>query len=196
MAAAVWVPLDDVDAENGTMSVMPGFHTRGQLPRLLDTSPGVSFRQSIQPAALEGGTAVEYKLQPGQVALHDVMLPHASRANQSNQRWRRVIVIRYLSAHCRLGTEVYEDFADGTTFPREYFCVGGSDRYGCRRSAFDRGPGFTGEAHVVSLGQPRPGSSSPPPEEPGIVQGPANHLSPLAAAAGVAAAGELTTAKL
>ena len=40
LAGAVWITLDDVDEENGTMSILPGLHTRGELPRLADRTDG------------------------------------------------------------------------------------------------------------------------------------------------------------
>ena len=46
------------------------------------------------------------------------MIPHYSPPNTSSD-WRRVIVIRYLAADCRLGREAYQDFRTGAGFPRE-----------------------------------------------------------------------------
>eukprot|EP01050_Picozoa_sp_SAG11_P031328 SAG11_NODE_9690_length_889_cov_1.858228_1_plen_111_part_00 len=108
-------------------------------------------------------------------------MPHASRPNITTSDWRRVIVIRYLAASCRLGRETYYDF------PREYFCVAGTDAYGCRRDAFDPGSGsstggYTGDPAVVPLGQHEAGGQ-PPPVELDVREGRAN----LLPAAGIAA---------
>ena len=51
MAAAVWIPLDDVHDSNGTMRVLPGYHTQGTLPRVVDPSQP-AFTQSIDDAVM------------------------------------------------------------------------------------------------------------------------------------------------
>ena len=59
-------------------------------------------------------------------------------------------------------------FQDAEDFPREYFLVAGEDTegYGARRSPFDtQGPGYFGDASVVSLAQNEGGD---PPEESGV----------------------------
>ena len=63
------------------------------------------------------------------------------QAQNHSNTWRRVIVIRYLAASCRLGREIYTGFRDAEDFPREYFLVAGEDTegYGARRSPFDSG---------------------------------------------------------
>ena len=165
MSAAVWIALDDVDEGNGTMTVVPGYHRLGTLPRIIDQSQeGFSnrksgFSQSIRPDALPtDGREVTYEMSAGQMAMHHVMTPHSSPANTDPTRWRRVIVIRYLSADSALGCQTYQSFHDGSDFPREYFLLRGADTrgYGCRRSAFDpptaQAPGYVGDPAVVSLG--------------------------------------------
>ena len=90
------------------MSVLPGHHTLGTLPRIV--TPGVPFSQAVDPKAMPDdleAAAVEYNLTAGQMAMHHVMIPHSSAQNHSDA-WRRVIVIRYLAASCRLGRETCE----------------------------------------------------------------------------------------
>ena len=97
MAAAVWVSLDDVDEDNGTMEVLPGWHTKGVLPRVLDTRE--YFAQHIDPDALPPDVDElkrSYTLRAGEAALHGVLCPHTSGPNLSD-RWRRVIVLRYIA---------------------------------------------------------------------------------------------------
>jgi hypothetical protein len=152
MAAAVWIALDDVDAENGTMEVLPGYHKRGVLPRVLDTR--AYFAQHIDPAALPSNLDKlkrPYYMKAGQAALHGVLCPHSSGPNAS-ERWRRVIVLRYIAADAELGVGVWRDFRGaGAPFPREYFLVGGEDRLGrgYRRSPYDTSaPGYLGDPQV------------------------------------------------
>ena len=173
MSAAVWIALDDVDGGNGTMSVLPGHHTKGTLPRIV-TPWASTFTQTVDPAVMPAdveAAAHEYRLKAGQMAMHDVMIPHSSVANTDANRWRRVIVIRYLAASCRLGREVYTSFRDGVEFPREYFLVAGQDTesYGFRRSPFEgQQQGYVGDASVVSLAQPDPEQGGPAEVGPGV----------------------------
>ena len=151
MAAAVWLALDDVDEESGTMSVLPGYHRHGALPRVLDARK--YFAQHIDPDALPADVEqrkVTYRMKAGEAALHHVLVPHSSGANRSD-RWRRVIVLRYIAADAELGVGDWRDYrGEGAPFPREYFLVGGEDRLGrgYRRSPFETGKGYTGDPSV------------------------------------------------
>ena len=154
MAAAVWIALDDTNEESGTMSVLPGWHDRGALPRVLDTRE--YFAQRIDPEALPSDMEQRkhtYRLNAGEAALHHVMAPHSSGPNRS-ERWRRVIVLRYIAADAELGVGDWRDYrGEGAPFPREYFLVSGEDRLGrgYRRSPFDGGPGYIGDPGVEPL---------------------------------------------
>jgi phytanoyl-CoA hydroxylase len=138
LAPGVWIALDDVDRENGTMSVLPGWHNKGELPRR--DSGGVAFSEEIQPDALPADLetdCVEYRLRAGQMAIHHTMIPHTSTPNSSN-RYRRVLVLRYMSADGTVGAKEYEDYRTGEKFARECFLVRGEDvrKRGLRRSPF------------------------------------------------------------
>ena len=138
LAGSVWLPFDNVDNRNGTMSVLPGWHNKGELPRR--QSSDNLFTEEIEPDALPADLEerrVEYCLRAGQLAIHDTMMPHASTPNSSNQ-YRRVLVLRYMSADSKAGPKEYEDYRTGEKFPRECFLVRGEDvgNYGLRRSPF------------------------------------------------------------
>ena len=142
MPGAVWIPLDDVDEENGTMSILPDWHTKGQLPRLIvEDGDKPLFREEIDPKDLPDDAdqrKVTYRLEAGQMATHHTMLPHCSTPNRSD-RWRRIISMRYVAADAQLGEKVYKDFRTLEPFDRAFFLVRGEDikGYGLKRSPFD-----------------------------------------------------------
>ena len=139
LAAGLWVALDDVDLENGTMSILPGWHNKGELPRR--DSGNELFNEEIDPEAMPADIdelKVDYRLKAGQLAIHDTMMPHSSTPNVSD-RWRRVLVLRYMSAHGKASPKQYEDYRTGESFPRECFLLRGRDvnNQGLRRSPFE-----------------------------------------------------------
>ncbi len=138
--SSLWIPFDDVNEENGTMGVLPRWHTKGALPRLFAEND--FFDQSIDPASLPQNVderAVVYRLQAGQAATHDPMIPHYSLPNGSN-RWRRLMTLRYMQADGKdMGERHYTSYLDRTTFDREYYLVRGIDVHGrgLRNSPFE-----------------------------------------------------------
>jgi hypothetical protein len=128
LPAGIWIAFDDMDEDNGAMSVLPGWHTKGKLP----TKPNpdcITFDTRIDPAALPENAnelRAQYRMPAGGAAIHDTMIPHVSRPNVS-ERWRRVLVLRYIRADAELGDKEYEDYRDGSSFPRRFFLVRGED---------------------------------------------------------------------
>jgi len=53
-------------------------------------------------------------------------LPHNSVPNKSD-RWRRVLVLRYMVSDCQTNDMEYEDYRTGEKFPRQYYLVRGKD---------------------------------------------------------------------
>eukprot|EP01052_Picozoa_sp_SAG31_P021981 SAG31_NODE_1727_length_7429_cov_4.342701_2_plen_199_part_00 len=171
-AAGVWIAVSDVDAANGTMSVMPRAHKAGVLPRLVDkvlleknrSSGKPAFSDTIDPRALpilkqHGALPMRsYDLPAGSLGLHDSLAPHSALPNSSD-RWRLVLVFRFVSAAGTFGMKEYTDCFTGERFPREYFLVRGedTDSKGFRRSPWSDSataggqPGYVGEP-AVDLG--------------------------------------------
>ena len=140
LAGAVWIPIDDVDEENGTMSILPDWHNKGVLPRKADDDSQKLFTQEIDPTALPDNIdelKVRYDLKGGQMATHDTMLPHHSGPNQSS-RWRRQFGFRYMAAEGQIGDKVYYNFRTLEPFNRRFFLVRGEDvkGYGLNLSPF------------------------------------------------------------
>lgn len=138
-AAGIWIPLDDLlDADIGTMSVLPGWHNRGVIPTATQDDKLFPGRIDLDnlPEDLQSQQVI-YHLHAGQLAIHDTMLPHSSLPNRSD-RWRRVIGLRYVSAEIDLAYKEYPNFRTGEMFEREFFLVRGNDvrGHGLRRSPF------------------------------------------------------------
>jgi ectoine hydroxylase-related dioxygenase (phytanoyl-CoA dioxygenase family) len=95
---SAWVALDDVDADNGCMSMVPGSHRWGDRIRDLFALP--SFED--MPATWEGHD-VEVRLCPvrrGEVHYHHALTWHGSHANRSG-RPRRAIAVHYMTQDTR-----------------------------------------------------------------------------------------------
>lgn len=132
----IWIPFDDIDDDNGAMAVLPGWHTKGTLARRDSGLDG--FNEEIHPNAMPDDLdelKVAYTLRAGQAAIHNVMMPHASPPNRSD-RWRRVLVLRYIAAGGEFGHKTYEDYRTGVPFDRQYILVRGEDmaHQGLKRS--------------------------------------------------------------
>ena len=97
----LWLPLDDVDASNGGMRVLPRLHQWGALPGgpiiddagNADAGAGSGIAMDVLQPRLGG--AISYKLRAGQPAAHHPWTPHCSGDNKTD-RPRRVLLIRLL----------------------------------------------------------------------------------------------------
>ena len=123
---ALWIAFDDMNASNGAMAVLPGLH-RSTLPRR--QSKDDAFTEEIEPVAhLENVEQVKvlYDFPAGGAAIHHTMIPHSSATNTSD-RWRRVLVLRYMAADDQMPEKTYEDYRNGAPFDREYYLVRGRE---------------------------------------------------------------------
>lgn len=119
-----WVALDDVDEENGCMSMVPGSHTWGNHMNYLAT-----FKQfSDMPDSFEGHE-IEIRTCPvksGEVHFHHALTWHGSNANRSG-RPRRAIAIHFMTEETRYvasGEHVMKPFvevADGEVMKGDHF---------------------------------------------------------------------------
>lgn len=128
---SLWLALDDVDDDNGTMYVLPGYHTGDPLPRR-DTTDDL-FDEEIDPAALPKDVdqrQVGYFLKAGQAGMHHVMIPHRSPVNRSKDRWRRVLVVRYMSADGEMASKQYPNYRTKKMFDRKFILLRGEDTLG------------------------------------------------------------------
>ncbi|MFM1850899.1 MAG: hypothetical protein RIS54_583 [Verrucomicrobiota bacterium] len=120
-----WVALDDVDVDNGCMSMVPGSHLWGDHMDHLRTWK--DFVKDV-PAEFEGHK-VEVKFCPvkkGEVHFHHSLTWHGSHANTSG-RPRRAIALHYMTGETRYveaGEHPMKQFvtvADGELLAGEHF---------------------------------------------------------------------------
>ncbi len=92
---SVWVPLDDVSAENGTLRVLPGSHRRTHT--VVDSDGADSngeFRNRIDPATIPADETVTCEVPAGSLVVFSDALLHASTPNGSG-RDRYAIISTY-----------------------------------------------------------------------------------------------------
>ena len=96
-AITAWYAVDDSDAENGCMQVIPGTQVSGVLAHGKAGQVGnlLSINQEVQVTPDEAAQAVNMPLKSGQISLHDGTLIHGSLPNRSNRR-RCGLTLRYV----------------------------------------------------------------------------------------------------
>ena len=125
--ASVWIALDDLSDENGTMYVLPGYHRKGAL-----THHAIStewFTDAIEPAELPDCPErheVGYFFRAGGGAMHHELIPHRSPPNSSGG-WRRTMLARYISADGVMPDRQYPHYRTGEKFDRQYYLLRGED---------------------------------------------------------------------
>lgn len=121
-----WVALDDVDEENGCMSMVPGSHRWGNQIAFLNT-----LRSFDDMPSTFQGHPVEVRRCPvrkGEVHFHHALVWHGSHANNSG-RPRRAIALHYMTNETRYvasGDHVMKQFvslADGEMMQGDHFPV-------------------------------------------------------------------------
>lgn len=101
-ATTVWIALDTVDHENGTMQVAVGsHHTPEHLPvHFGDASPFMAAERPSTPRLPQTGVEerfpiVTYEVGPGEGAFHHPLVWHGSVPNRTDRR-RCALVLRYV----------------------------------------------------------------------------------------------------
>jgi non-haem Fe2+, alpha-ketoglutarate-dependent halogenase len=115
-----WVALTPSTPESGCMRVVPGTHTRDQVPHK-DTFAETNLLSRGQEIAVEvdEDEAVDVVLQPGEMSLHHVRLFHGSKPNHSKEP-RIGYAIRYLPTYVSQTNDVRDTAS----------LVRGTDEYG------------------------------------------------------------------
>ncbi len=104
-----WIPLDFADADSGAMTFVRGSHRWNQVfrPNLFVSTmpiPGTDGDEvpEIDALAARGEVdLVQWDLGPGDVSVHHARTLHAAGPNQTLDRWRRAISIRYCGDDAR-----------------------------------------------------------------------------------------------
>ncbi|HEX3349805.1 MAG TPA: phytanoyl-CoA dioxygenase family protein [Acetobacteraceae bacterium] len=126
-----WVALTPSTPASGCMQVIPGTHTRDQVPHR-DTFAGANLLSRGQEIAVEvdRAQAVDVVLRPGEMSLHHVRIFHGSEPNRADHP-RVGLAIRYIPTRLRQvgartsamlvrGTDAYGNFDPEPSPEREF----------------------------------------------------------------------------
>lgn len=108
----VWVPLDPVSEENGTLCVVPGSHRLDVRPH--EIREGINFG-AVAARGVEGNEefhreSVPMEMSPGDCLFFNTRLLHRSGGNRTDGH-RRVITLHLASARCRSTGPAISEFA-------------------------------------------------------------------------------------
>jgi ectoine hydroxylase-related dioxygenase (phytanoyl-CoA dioxygenase family) len=107
---SIWVPFDAVSPENGVVSYIKGSHRWAKLirpksPRL--TAEGVTDEMSTSNQGKDFNPdapdieLLKWNLEPGDVLVHHGMTVHGAPANQTQDRRRRALAVRFAGPQTR-----------------------------------------------------------------------------------------------
>jgi len=131
----LWLALDDSDAENGCMRVIPRTHT-STLQEMKPRNEVVNVLGSgMDDHFVDESLAQDIILKAGDVSIHHPNIIHGSNANRS-ARWRRGLTIRYIPTSTRI---------TAMPFPSA-FLLRGSARSGINQ--YNPRPRFLPEEHL------------------------------------------------
>lgn len=120
--AAVWIALDPVDAENGSLCVVPGSHRLDVHAHeaLEGVNAGAFGARGAEESPDLRERSVTVALPPGHAVLFHPHLFHRTGGNRTD-RHRRVITLHVASSRCTAETAITDEFGfvpvRGRTFP-------------------------------------------------------------------------------
>ena len=94
--ATVWLALDDADAENAAMRIIPGSHWDYREMETVPAGETEMLRKKVLVAPEMEAQAVLMEMKAGSLSIHDSYILHGSLANESGRR-RAGYTIRYCS---------------------------------------------------------------------------------------------------
>ncbi len=92
----VWLAIDDADALNSAMKVIPGSHTGHREMTTIPSAKDATVSKTVEITPEMEGAAVPLEMEAGSVSIHDSFIIHGSDANLSDRR-RAGYTIRYCS---------------------------------------------------------------------------------------------------
>jgi phytanoyl-CoA hydroxylase len=91
---AAWIAVDDVDAANGGLAVVPGSHHEDlACPEPADLTESFTNVEVPVPAGL---SKVQTKMRAGDVLFFHGSVVHGSRPNTTTDRFRRALIFHYV----------------------------------------------------------------------------------------------------
>ena len=97
---SVWLALSPATTESGCIRILPGSHQQATLEHVDTWAEDNMLTRGQSIGGIDESKAVKLELEPGEAALFDYRLAHASHANQSDDR-RIGIGIRYIPPSAR-----------------------------------------------------------------------------------------------
>ena len=97
---SVWLALSPATLESGCIRILPGSHKQAALEHVDTWAEDNMLTRGQTIEGIDESKAVNLELAPGEAAIFDYRLAHASHANQSNDR-RIGLGIRYIPPSAR-----------------------------------------------------------------------------------------------
>ena len=97
----LWLAVDDVDAENGCMQVIPRTQHLDLQAAQVRTDVANVLAASMDESIVDESKAVDVILKAGDLSIHHPNLIHGSKPNTS-LRWRRGLTLRYIPSTTRI----------------------------------------------------------------------------------------------
>lgn len=124
-----WIALDDADADNGCLRVIPRSHRPGRLYPLREHGLPDEFDPGQEAHGFDDSDEIEVPATAGDVVFFNGYLLHRSLRNRSTDRYRRALVNHYCSAWSPLPWLVRDGLDIGTADYRTIVPVVGDDPY-------------------------------------------------------------------
>lgn len=129
-----WIAIDNVNAENSCMRVVPGTHRdRVSYEHDVDNSDAIILNQVLKAEYLLSAEPRDIELEPGRFSIHDVYLVHGANPNNSGKR-RAGMVFRYMPASSYFDRELaarqVKELGVIDLSRRKLHLVRGVDRFG------------------------------------------------------------------
>ncbi len=101
---AAWLALEDIDDENGCLEVVPGTQ---DMPMVCTEKADTTKSFSDVVINLPGMSAIPVHMKKGDVIFFNGSLVHGSGPNQSNSRFRRIMVGHYIEGNAEQVAKYY-----------------------------------------------------------------------------------------
>lgn len=103
---SAWIAFTPSNTTNGCMRVVPGSHTRDQLPHADTFADGNMLSRGQEVAVkVDESDALDIVLEPGEMSLHHVRIVHGSKMNTGVMP-RIGFTVRYIPTHVRQASGV------------------------------------------------------------------------------------------
>ena len=140
---SLWVAVDDADAENGCLRVLPGTHKMAVQPRRARTDVDNVLSSEIA-VEVDDADAVDVVLAAGSVEVHHENIVHGSHANLSDRR-RAGLTIRYIPTTTTIDYERIQHTSWPSAFLLRGHAVPGINQYQPR-------PTYVADQHLPFAG--------------------------------------------